>query len=208
MRQCPKVRSAGFTLLELLVALTVLGLLTVGLAAGVRTGLAMWRAQTARVGATAELDAGARTLRRLLSEMTMLAPQPAADAEAKPASGRADRLVFVGELPTGMGTTRLADMTLELRDGGLVLLWRPHRHEESQSPLPAPTETELIAHVRRLDLAYWLPAAPEHAAGWQAQWGGPALPELIRVRIGFPAGDPRRWPDLLAAPLLTAASSP
>jgi prepilin-type N-terminal cleavage/methylation domain-containing protein len=39
-------RQKGFTLLELLVALVVLGLLVVGLNQGVRAGLTMWGAQT------------------------------------------------------------------------------------------------------------------------------------------------------------------
>ena len=53
-------RQSGFTLLEMLVVLVVLGFLMVGLTQGVRAGLTMWGAQTRRVGETADLDAGAR----------------------------------------------------------------------------------------------------------------------------------------------------
>jgi general secretion pathway protein J len=59
-------RQSGFTLLEMLVALVVLGFLMVGLTQGLRAGLTMWGAQTRRVGETADLDAGARVLRRIL----------------------------------------------------------------------------------------------------------------------------------------------
>ena len=54
-------RQGGFTLLEMLVALVVLGLLVVGLTQGVRTGLALWSAQSRRIGTAADLDAVART---------------------------------------------------------------------------------------------------------------------------------------------------
>ena len=65
-------QQSGFTLLEMLVALVVLGFLMVGLTQGVRAGLTMWGAQARRVGETADLDAGARVLRRLLSGISLL----------------------------------------------------------------------------------------------------------------------------------------
>jgi hypothetical protein len=60
--------------------------------------------------------------------------------------------------------------------------------------------TELIRNVERLDLAYWGAPSPAQTAGWQGQWDGPGIPELIRVRLGFSKGDYRRFPDLIAAP--------
>ena len=53
-------RQSGFTLLEMLVALVVLGFLVLGLAQGVRTGLALWAAQNRRMSETGELDSVAR----------------------------------------------------------------------------------------------------------------------------------------------------
>ena len=197
-------RQAGFTLLEMLVALVVLGFLMIGLTQGVRAGLALWDAQTRRVGETAELDATARTLRRLLSG---IAPAPSAGFASVAASnselkGSTESLAFVGDLPTGLGITQRADITLELRQGRLVLRWTPRRHELSNAPAPQPIETELIRGVDRIDLAYWGSPSPEQPAGWQAQWDGPAIPELIRLRLALAKGDRRRFPDLIAAPQL------
>jgi len=193
-------RQSGFTLLEMLVALGVLGFLVVGLTQGVRAGLTMWGAQTRRIGETAELDAGARVLRTLLGGISIPPSGVPGAAGATKIEGRPDSLAFVGDLPTGLGTTRRADMTLELADGRLVLRWTPHRHELSTAPAPEPIETELIRGVERLDLAYWGSPSPSQPAGWQAQWDGFNLPDLIRVRLGFAKGDRRRWPDLIAGP--------
>ena len=200
--RCVLDRQSGFTLLELLVALLVLGFLVVGLTQGVRTGLTMWGAQTRRVGETGELDAGARVLRMLLNGISTLPPGGTAPAAAHPTKleGRPDSLAFVGDLPTGLGTTRRADITLDLVQDRLVVRWTPHRHEVTTAPAPEPIETELIRGVAHLDFAYWGSPSVNEPAGWQTQWDSFNVPELIRVRISFAAGDRRRWPGLIAAP--------
>ena len=113
-------RQGGFTLLEMVVVVAVLGLLMVGLTHGVRTGLALWEAQSRRVGDTAELDAAARILRSLLTGITPSVATPGTGGAVQ-LKGTTENLVFVGDLPTGLGTTQRADITLELSRGKLVL---------------------------------------------------------------------------------------
>lgn len=191
----------GFTLLEVIVALVVLGFLMVGLTQGVRAGLSLRHAQVHRLDQTADLDAAMRILRSLLSQL----PVNAAGDRLLTASdgsgfkGEADRVSFVGNLPTGLGTTRLAEMTLAVENGRLVLSWRPHHHEQLLGPPPPLVRTVLLSGVERFQLAYWGSPNNSGTASWHATWEAGDAPLLIRVKLEFAKHDPRHWPALIAA---------
>ena len=198
-------RASGFTLLEVLVALTVLGFLIIGLNAGVRTGLGVWHRQTRQLTQVGEIATTARTLRALLTGIPVA---PVANIErgaplAIAFNGTADRLQFVGDLPDGLGLTRRAEITLALKDERLVLSWIPRRLEQAGAQ-PSPVDAELMRGLGRLTFAYFGAPEPGAPSRWLAQWDGPALPELIRVQVSFEHGDARHWPDLIVAPQLAA----
>jgi general secretion pathway protein J len=198
-------RSSGFTLLELLIALTVFGFLLVALRYGVHTGLGIWNLQTRNVNKTWDLDASGRLVRALLTQI-LCSPtasiNPGSPAVAIAFTGKTDTLSFVGDLPTGFGTDQPADITLQLIGTRFVVNWQPHQHQLAGSP-PHPTITNILSSVDHLEFAYWgLPSPVASSPTWLAAWDGPSLPDLVRVRMKFSAGDPRHWPDLVVAPRL------
>ena len=188
-------RQGGFTLLEIVVVLAVLGFLMVGITQGVRVGVSMWHAQSRRIDRTAELDAAQRILRELLTAI----PLPPNDAGEGVNSGSATAFNFIGEMPTGLGATRRSDITLFQQGGRLMLSWRPHVHATLIGPSPPEGRVELVGGLVQLQISYFGPAAADSPDGWLAQWSGPAPPKLIRVRLTFAKDDPRRWPDLVVA---------
>jgi general secretion pathway protein J len=199
LRRKPGAAQAGFTLIEVLIAVAVLGMLVLSLGYGVRTGLALRHKQIERVAATADLDSAMRLLRRLLHHIPVPPEGDRAQTEAEgpPFRGEPDRVSFIADLPTGLGQSRRADMTLFVRDRSLILAWSPRRHERLFGPRPAPAEVELLRGIAQLELAYRGQPSPDQPPGWQSRWKEPAPPELVRVRLLFPERDRRRWPDLI-----------
>lgn len=186
--------SPGFTLLEVLVALAVLGLLLGLLANGVHFGVRAWDTASRITRREGDLDAVDRALRRLITAM-----DPGSVSVPPTLAGTAARLLFTAKLPQGAGVPGLADLLLAVDDRHrLVLRATPHRHVRPLGPPPAVRQTVLLQDVARLEIRYW-PRQPPF--GWQTAWSGPALPGLVRIRIVFAAGHDRHWPDIVAAPL-------
>jgi general secretion pathway protein J len=205
--RCPAMRHrfanhAGFTLLELLVTLVVLGLLAVMLTQGVQVGLHAW-ALEGRMGLHASgLESTDRALRQLIGSAS---PGEIGTRDGA-LTGTAHTLSFVATLPEGFGAvaTHEADVTLLVTAGHrLELLWRPH-YRRWVVPLPPPSAITLLDDVQRLELRFWQPAPqPGH---WLSAWTAHELPPLVRLRIVLPPGDARHSPDIVIAPMRELSS--
>jgi general secretion pathway protein J len=194
----PAGRSDGFTLLEILVALVVFGILMLGLTHGVQFGMAAWNRQTATIASATDIEAADRALRRLIAQMDP------GTAQAPPlAIGTAGSFAFTSTLPMAAALpTRRADMRLDMQGGRLLLHWTVHLHAQRIGPAPQPQMEELLTGVQHLSISYW-PRPPE--AAWQSAWTSPGLPALVRIHLDL-AG--RHWPDIIAAPAATQPDTP
>ncbi len=183
-------RARGFTLLELLVAVAVLGMLLVLLNQGVQFGL---RAETMQESANArsgDLEVIDRALRGLIGQADPgHAPGPAT------LRGRADALSLLTALPGASdGQPLPVEATLLASGGQLLLRWTPYRHVERFGPAPRPQEMVLLSGVSGLQLSYFAPGG----SGWSSNWSAAGLPSLVRVQIAFSAPS-RHWPPIVAA---------
>ena len=188
-------RDGGFTLLEVLVALVVLGFLMAGLAGGVHLGMQAWNAQDRAIAVHGDLDAVDRALRGLIEQA-----DPGDPTHAAGVAGDASRLVLETRLPTASDRAVDAALLVDARHR-LVLRWTPHRFGRPIGPPPPPQDTELLDGVHSVQFAYWPRGGPngKGGGGWQGAWDSPDPPALVRVRLLF-TDTARHWPDIVAAP--------
>lgn len=202
-------REAGFTLLELLIAIALLALLAILMFGILRFGIHAWGSSE---GVSTEVDDIAVTralLRRLISEAyPMLIPDP-----AQPRidfAGASDRLTMLAPIPDAIESGGMAHFTLfaDAHDGRseLDLAWRPELTREDEA---SATKNELLlADIAGLDIAYFGSEQPSDPPSWHDRWSAPTvMPKLVRVRVEFPKGDGRFWPDLVVAPRIVVDQS-
>lgn len=185
----------GFSLLEVLVALTVLGFLVVGLNSAARFGLVAWHTEGRDLRVRGDLDPVERTLRGLVEAM-----DPGTEIDPPLIQATAHALSFTTDMPVagGIGPARRADVAL-LVDASrhLILRWSAHVHVDRHGVAAPVQETVLLDGVRRIDLAYWA----SEGTGWADSWSRPGLPSLVRIHLAMAEHDPRHWPDIVVAPM-------
>lgn len=201
-RRSPLSSAPGFTLIELLVALTLMALLSVILFGGLRFGMRAWETGGHHVEQAGRIEAVQSLLRRQISQARFL-PEAADAGPVAPLVGEARSLMFIAPLPVhrGTGGSRLFRLSEREGDGrsDLMLAWRLYRPELLSGDLQAfDEETTLLSDIAGIELSYYGAAGPEQPARWWQAWlGAEGRPQLVRVRVQFPPGDTRRWPDLI-----------
>jgi general secretion pathway protein J len=187
----PPLRNAGYTLLEMLVALVVFGLVMAGIAQSFHFGLTAWTAATRNTARPEDLAAMNAAVAKMITQ-------------AVPGSmtGEQDEIAFTTTLPPGAGLPGgLADVAIlaSARDG-LILRYRPHPPGVPLVPAPPPQFEALAQGITALTISY-LVAQSDAAPDWSASWSGHGLPLLIKFHFHCTGG--RDWPDLVAAPVAT-----
>jgi prepilin-type N-terminal cleavage/methylation domain-containing protein len=191
----PKRRQSGFTLLEILVALAVLGLLMASLVQGLRAGVSAWTTQSERLSRNADVDAADRTLRSLLARLDP------GGVSGRPSlfKGTEHSLTFTTSVPdpAGASLSQVVDVLLAVDESHrLQMVLLPHYRDLAAVP-SAPRPVLLLRDVDRLELGYWQDAK----GGWLTEWRGVTVPKLIRIRAVPTQGAGRIVPDIVVAPM-------
>jgi general secretion pathway protein J len=187
----------GFTLIEVIVALVVLGFLLAGLAQATRFGISAWGLETRMAENAASLERMDRVLRRLIEQAS-----PPAAADDKPFAGQEHRMVFMTLLPDEPEAQpyRRAQVSVGVDDHHqLVLRWQPHPVAQLLGAQPPVQEVVLADGMERIDLAY------RQAAGdggkWSKTWAESSLPSVVQIHFVLSSGQ-HRWPDMQVPTML------
>ena len=197
--------AAGFTFVELLVALTLLGLLTMLVFGGVRLAARAWGRADERAADAADRWAVANVLRDAITAAYPAFASGDLQDRTIAFSGEAHALSLLAPLPRAVGAAVIAQMRFDLEGEGpsrtLVLGWRLDLPaSENGGPLPE-NRVVLLEAVHRLDFAYFGADAPDAPPLWHERWAGrTTLPRLVKVRLVRSGGALPDWSGIVAAP--------
>ena len=180
---------AGFTLLEILVALVVLGFVLAAVGQGVQFGLRATGLQTRQIAAEDDVDAVDRLLRRLIEQA-----DPGYGGDVPGFTGTSTSLSLTTTLNEGAAPV---DAAFDVEGGRLLLRYGPHLHAVRLASPPAPAVEVLLDGVQRVEFAYWGATKPGGPGTWLAAWGQKDIPALVRIRLMMAPGRPS-WPDIVA----------
>ena len=191
-------RQKGFTLLELVVAITLMGLVLVVLYSGLRLGLNGWDSGERRAEASNRLRSVQEFLRRQLAQsMTVYETNDDRRERFVVFAGRSEGIEFVAPMPALLGQGGLYRMWIEMADGQLRLRQRPYLPGD-----PAAGEERvnvLLEGVSTMEWAYFGPERDndQESPRWHADWTSTERrPLLVRLNLTLRG---ESWPDLVVA---------
>jgi general secretion pathway protein J len=208
-RKKPRLRwqsSAGFTLVELLVALVLFGFLSVALFGSVRVGATAWIRATAHADESDQSIHAQDLLRRLIENTYPLYESGDHGNGHLAFDGSEGSLSFLSAAPLalGQGGRSRINFLVPHRDGRADLML------ESTPELSTIRQTEktrqpLLTGASSVTFSYFGKQPSDHAPQWHRDWIDQAeLPQLVRVTVSFSASDGRDWSDFIAAPRISA----
>ncbi len=182
---------SGFTLAELLVSLALLGMAAVLVTQGFAADRGVLGRIEARANSGEEVSAAQNLIRarieRLFAQTRYEGLSTYVDFD-----GSADHLAFLSSDRQGATPDRIQALDLRLT---------PHGDLTLQAGVDAPP---VLRDVRDLEIGYYGSGGPNDPPAWRPQWSRQvSTPQLVRVRLTFPPGDRRVWPELIVRPSAT-----
>jgi general secretion pathway protein J len=190
-------RQAGFTLLELMVAITLMGLVLVVLYSGLRLGLNSWEGGEQRAEATNRLRLVEEFLRRQLAQSVTVYRTDHKQGKVVVFTGQSNRIEFVAPMLAHVGQSGLYRVRIEAANNRLHLYFRPYLSKDTNAD--EERDTMLIEGVSALEWAYFGPERDDDAEPprWRSDWSSSERrPLLVRLNLTLQG---KLAPDLVVA---------
>ncbi|AUN95756.1 prepilin-type N-terminal cleavage/methylation domain-containing protein [Pseudazoarcus pumilus] len=192
-------RDRGFTLIEVLIALTLLALVMLGLVSALSTFGRTASSMETRFERSDEARLVSEFLRGAIGRVSTRAQMRVDDGPMRPMfEGTASELRWVGVMPARHGAGGLHHFRLfvmqDAAGPALALQYLPYVGGERMPDWNSASSRVLAEDLRAFDIAY----AGEDEAQWFAQWlGEDEVPRALRLAI-----DTRQslWPELVVRP--------
>lgn len=199
--------ASGMTLIELLVALALVGFVATMLFGALKYGGRVWTLSQRQDRNLEDVLTAELFLRSRIERIDPFIPDADPARHHLPVEGHPDEVYFSAPSPQSAALRGLYRYRLfvDRRAGSdhLSIAWRLDRNG---APAGDNWQAEPLVHdIRALTIDYFEydAGAPAH---WVPEWRDRrALPALVRVRVEFKDADSRRWPELVVRPRLGAS---
>jgi general secretion pathway protein J len=200
-------RAAGFTLVELLVALMLFAMLSGVVFTALRFGAATLRRETAAQESVEAMTSSELVLHRMIeAAYPAYLPPPVPGLLGRvDFDGTGTSMIFLTQAPLGVAPGGFARVRLWTAGHDLLLAARP---ELAWPGTDQTTSETLVNGISGAQFAYFGADAPGQPGYWHETWQDrTALPSLIRISVSFPQGGTKKWPDLLISPMVIVDES-
>lgn len=201
-------RQAGFTLLEVLVAMALLGFLSTMLLGGVQLATRIMDSSRRHSDAAATLPAAYDYLRTQIAQsLPILRETLPPGQRSVEFDGDAESLRIVTLAPSHLPPAALGDSAYQSlllqRDtahnkNSVVIAWQPYWQSTGNIDHSRMRRSVLFEDIAVMEISYFGTPDGRQAASWYREWKNHAnLPLLVRIRLSRDGGEP--LPELLVA---------
>ncbi|ADE16676.1 general secretion pathway protein J [Nitrosococcus halophilus Nc 4] len=188
----------GFTLVELLIAMTLVGMMLVILFSGLRLSTRSWEAAEQKLAVVEKQRVIEGLFRRQIREQKLLFFNDPEQGQVMTFAGTSEGMQFVAPLLTRLGLGGLYWITFEVvKEGGeshLVMNWWPYRPEGLEEE--GREREVLLEAVEEIAFSYFGKEAVGEAPEWHERWEDPQRPpQLVRLQVRTQEAE---WPELIA----------
>ena len=196
----PVRAQSGFTLVEMIVALTTVSLLVTLVYGALRTGMRSWEASQEQVEKLNAMRIGWNFIHQTLANARQV-NDPGAEERVLLFYGENDRLGFVSDMPShlGLGGRYLVEIQQKKGVGETGLLFkRTLLSDYEQMGQSAPHQQAVLSEqLQALSFEYFGQKVNDDESAWHADWlEQNALPSLVRVTVEETRES--RWPVVVA----------
>ncbi|MBF0626730.1 MAG: prepilin-type N-terminal cleavage/methylation domain-containing protein [Magnetococcales bacterium] len=196
--------SWGFSLLELLVAITITGLMASFMYVDLRFSLGAWVTGEERLDQMEQISSIQDFLRGRLEKAY---PQWRVDEKEEGGvafHGESHLVSFVAPMQIYLGKAPFYDLSIRVKEAkrgrkDLELMWKPVLPTEKDEEVK-PEKFVLLENIVDIEFRYFGSKDVETEPVWLEEWvNRTKLPFLISVTVVFPDKDERLWPVLTVA---------
>lgn len=200
-------RNRGFTLIEMLVSLALLGMVAAMLLNGLRTTSMFGQRSARQFGADETVIAAQRVLRDRIEQLRPIVDPDSAvalvDAVGDQKMFTFQSVPLARSEPDSLWRYRI----ILTPAGDLTLLTANSLDDRHDFMMPGSKGWQpmtLLKNVQSFEINYFGARQTGLGTSWQINWfQRPQPPALVRLRVAFRVGDRRVWPDLIVRPRAT-----